>query len=79
MGEVEAAPGILLQFLSGREGWTATSVVSRDAGLEVRMSIAGTSADSHWSSLVLLSVRTNRRSPWIRRISKTGPQCWVRG
>ena len=62
MGEVEAAPGIVLQFLSGREDWTATSVVSRDTGLEVRMSIAG---DERRFALVIPHPALGEDQPWL--------------
>jgi hypothetical protein len=62
MGEVEAAPGIVLQFLSDREGWTATSVISRDTALEVRMSIAG---DERQFALVIPRPALGEDQPWL--------------
>lgn len=62
MGEVEAAPGIVLQFLSGSEGWTATSVVSRDTGLEIRMSITG---DERKFALLIPRPALGEDQPWL--------------
>jgi len=62
IGKVEAAPGIVLQFLRGRERWTATSVVSRDTGLEVRMSIAG---DERKFALVIPRPALGQDQPWL--------------
>ena len=62
MGEVEAAPGIVLQFLSGREGWTATSVVLHDTGLEVRMSLT---EDERRFALVIPRPALGEDQPWL--------------
>lgn len=62
LDDAEAAPRVVLQHLSGREGWSANSVTSRDTGLEVRLSIVG---DGRSFALIVPRPANGEDQPWL--------------